>query len=371
MIYIVLIIGGVFVTYFIAFAWVSIGFYKNAKKIPSEEKEQRKISVLIPARNEEVYITTCLTSLINQDYNPENFEIIVVNDHSTDNTEQLVNELVLKTNISITVLNLSKTYSKKEALKFGVEKSKYPIIATTDADCILPKTWLRKISNNIEGETSMLLGPVMFFKDVGFLNAFQLLDFSAIQGLTYGGAYYKHTILNNSANLAYLKKDLELVNGYDNYDTPSGDDVFLLEKFNKQKLSISSLLDKNFIVNTVSEKSWESFFNQRIRWASKSKFYTNKILLFFSGLILITNILVLLSYFLLLFDEELRVITIILLLSKWLIDFILLFLVTAFFEKRGVLIYFIPVQLVYPIYVVLIGLASRVYHFEWKGRKNK
>ena len=360
---------GVFTIYFFALSWIVIGFFKHSKKRSNIYVQEQKISVILPVRNEEEHIVECLESLINQDYDAENFEIIVVNDHSEDKTLELINQLVSKTNISISVITLKDDFSKKSALKRGVKNSKHPLIASTDGDCILPVTWLRNITINLTEKGSMLIGPVMFFKQTGFLNAFQLLDFSAIQGVTFGSSFYQKPILNNAANLAYLKVDLEKVNGYDNFSTPSGDDVFLLEKFSGHELSISSLLNQKFIVKTAPSKSWKSFFHQRIRWASKSGFYTNKLLLFFSGLILITNIFTLFIYFFMFFIEELRIIAVILLLSKWLIDFILLFLVSSFFKQRGVLKYFIPVQLVYPIYILLIGLASKFYKFEWKGRK--
>jgi len=266
----------VFTTYFFALSWIVIGFFKHSKNQSGIVNKNQKISVIVPVRNEEDYIVGCLQSLINQDYDAENFEIIVVNDHSEDNTLQLINQLILKTNISISLINLKEDFSKKAALKLGVNNSKYPIIASTDGDCILPDAWLQNISNNFTEKVSMLLGPVTFFKQPGFFNAFQRLDFSAVQVLTFGSAFYQKSILNNAANLAYSKDGLEKVDGYDNYRTPSGDDVFLLEKFSRHELSISSLLSQNFIVETAPSRSWKFFFNQRIRWASKSGFYSNK-----------------------------------------------------------------------------------------------
>ena len=369
MLYMLLILILVFSSYFITILVISFGFYKSQKNSITDNQRDQKISIIIPVRNEEENITACLNSLNTQEYTLTNFEVIVVNDHSTDNTVALVQEFIIKSRISISLLNLTATTSKKEALKLGVENANYPIIASTDGDCFLPKKWLKNISNSLSENTKMLLGPVMFSDKIGFLNAFQLLDFSAVQGLTFGSAYYQLPVLNNAANLSYRKESLNLVGGYDNYDTPSGDDVFLLEKFISSKLKVNAVLKSNFIVKTPSEQTYVSFFNQRIRWASKAGFYTNKLLIFYSGIIFLTNILALSIYFLMFFIEDFRLVGINLLLSKWLIDFILLFLVTSFFEQRKKLVYFIPVQLVYPIYIVVIALFSKLYQFEWKGRK--
>jgi cellulose synthase/poly-beta-1,6-N-acetylglucosamine synthase-like glycosyltransferase len=280
----------------------------------------------------------------------------------------LVEEFKKSTSIQIVSHRLSDTQTKKEALKKGVSMANYEIIATTDADCILPKDWLLAISNNLSEDTTMLLGPVIFSESKGLLGVFQLLDMFAIQGLTFGLLFYKKPILNNAANLAYNKDVYIQVKGYDQHATPSGDDIFLLEKFKTAKKKISGVLNKEFVVETRSEESLKDFFNQRIRWASKSSYYKDKLLLFISTLIFIINISALFIYVVLLFVEEMRIIGIIFLLSKWLIDFILLFLVSSFFDKRRTLLYFIPVQIIYPIYIIVIGLVSRFYKFEWKGR---
>lgn len=367
--YFLTIIAVAFMLYFISILWIAYGFYKSKKKQIKANNSQQKISVIIPVRNEALNIENCLSSLISQHYEGSNFEIIIVNDHSEDETVAIVQDIAESTEISISLINLSDEFSKKEALKAGVEIAKYSIIASTDGDCILPKKWLLNISDTFQSNVSMLIAPVMFKQEKGFLNAFQILDFSAIQGLTFGSSYYNLPILNNAANLSYLKSDLNAVGGYDNYQTPSGDDVFLLEKFYSSNLSIKASLDQESIVYTSSEKTWYSFFSQRIRWASKTGFYTNNLLRFFSALIFGINIFTLIIYLIVFLFDEFQVIALILLFSRWLIDFILLFLVTSFFRKKKVLWYFIPIQLIYPVYVLLIGLAAKLFSFEWKGRK--
>ena len=355
--------------YVLLLIFVIVGVIRITQKSLSDDTTRgQKISIVIAVRNEEDNIEACLTSLIHQNYDKNNFEIILVDDHSTDSTFHKVEQFIQSTSIKISVHQLAHKYSKKEALKEGVEKAQYPIIATTDADCILPTNWLSIISGNLKRETAMLLGPVVFSNKQGFLGAFQFLDMCALQGITFGLCYYQHPILNNGANLAYFKEDYIRVGGYDGYTTPSGDDVFLLEKFRSNNKEVSGIMNKEFIVVTRPEDSWQDFINQRLRWASKSIYYKNKLLLFFSSLMLIQNFIIFFIYIGMLFIEEIRFVGVILIISKWLIDFILLFLLSSFFKQRKKLLYFIPVQLVYPVYITTVAIASMFYKFKWKGR---
>jgi len=359
----------VLLLYVLALVYVIYGFIRLKREKKNSDGVPQGISVVIAARNESKNIGACLISLIHQKYNATNFEVIVVDDHSTDETRLIVEQLINTTSISISIYQLSTNqFSKKTALKEGIKYAKYSIIATTDADCVLPPNWLTIITNNLKGGVAMLLGPVIFSDDEGFLGAFQFLDMCALQGITFGLAYYHNPILNNGANLAYLKKTYSEVGGYDDYKTPSGDDIFLLEKFKSLKQTVVGVLNKEFTVTTLSESSWGNLFHQRMRWASKASYYKDKWLLFFSGLIFIQNFVVVFIYIEMLFVEEMSHTGIILIMGKWLIDFILLFLLSSFFNKRERLIYFIPVQVLYPIYIVLVGIVSRSYKFKWKNR---
>ena len=357
--------------YFITIVRIILGFnkMKSKKDVILKTNESPKISVIIPFRNEEVNLQNCLESFQNQNFDINHFEIILVNDHSNDKSVQIVENFIQNSDLSIRLTSLVEKTSKKEALKVGIELAQNPIIATTDADCIVSNNWLQSIAVNFSNKKDMLLGPVLFSKSVGFLAAFQSLDMFAIQGVEFGALGFNQPILNNAANLSYSKKAFSKVGGFDSFDTPSGDDIFLLEKFKSKGLKINGVLSNDFLVETQPEKTWSSFFNQRVRWSSKSKHYSDKFLLFISGLILIQNIALLFIYLGILLVEKHCLTFLFLLLTKWLIDFILLFLVASFFKRKSTMFYFIPVQLVYPIYVITVWIASVLLSFEWKGRK--
>lgn len=354
--------------YACSFVIVIIGFIKQIDKNELIFKNNDlKISVVIAVRNEELTIGNCVESIFNQENNHEFFEIIIVDDHSTDNTMEVLMRLSKKYK-NVNVHQLSNTLSKKEAIKLGVSLSNNNIIATTDADCILPLNWLKSITNKFNAKTAFLLGPVMLDDKPTFLNKFQQLDFFAMQGLTFGTSFFNQPILCNAANMSYKKDEYITYKDKIENKIPSGDDIFLLHQFKKNKQIITAFLNKNFIVQTKAEENFIGFINQRVRWASKSKLYKDNLLLFLSCLVFFTNVIILFIYYRIIFIEQNRGVYIILLLSKWVIDFILLFLVTSFFENRKLMKYFLPTQLLYPFYIIGVGFISQFINFTWKGR---
>jgi glycosyltransferase involved in cell wall biosynthesis len=368
MIYAILILAVVILVYICSMLWVVVGFASHRKnKYLEEQINAKHISVIIPVRNEEDAILDCLKSIEKQSYNKENYEILVIDDNSTDNTFQIVKEFIENTSVDINLFKLNEAETKKEALKLGLEKARFPIIVTTDGDCVYQKDWLTAIGGEIEGD-DMLIGPVMFRSSTGLLNNFQVLDMLAMQGLGFGSLQNGKPILNNAANLAYSYSAYNDVGGYDSLNTVSGDDVFLLERFSRYRLRIKGILTESSIVETEGEKSLRSFLNQRVRWVSKSKYYKNPTLVFFSVIGLITNLLAIFIYFAVPFVEKYWVSLIILLLSKWVIDFILLLLVASFYKKKKALYYFIPVQLIYPFYILLVWIGSLTVEYKWKDR---
>lgn len=354
--------------YVCTFTVVTIGFIKQIdKNEPVFNNNVLKISVVIAVRNEELTIEKCIESIFCHNFNHDFFEIIIIDDHSTDNTIDVLKRLSEKyKNVSFN--QLTNTYSKKEAIKFGVSLATNKIIATTDADCILPPNWLNIIENKFNSGNDFLFGPVVLEDKPTFLNKFQQLDFFAMQGITFGTSFFKQPIICNAANMSYKKDEFIYLNNIMENKSPSGDDIFLLQQFKKRKLFITAFLNNKFIVETKAEDNFKSFINQRVRWASKSKLYKNNLLLFFSYFVFFTNITLLFIYYQIVFIEQNRGVYIILLLSKWVIDFILLFLIASFFNKRKLMRYYLPIQILYPFYIIGVGFISQFIKFTWKGR---
>jgi len=363
---ILFIIGFIYIL-FISF--IIFGFYNISILKRDENNILQEISIVVAVRNEQDNILGLFNSINDLSYPKDKFEVIIINDNSDDDTEKLINKIVQDSGLNISYFNLLGKTSKKEALKLAISKAKYKIISTTDADCLLPVYWLKLISNQFNNNTNMLLGPVMFKKTKGFLGAFQVLDMLAIQGVEFGMLNYNKPILNNGANLSFSKNVYLNVGGYDNFKTPSGDDVFLLEKFvRKSSNYVKGILDNQFTIETNPEFNFRSFINQRLRWASKSDHYKNKYLQGVSLIIFLENISQIFIYSSMILVDKYMILCLILLLAKWMIDLILLILTSSFFGRKRYLIYFIPVQIIYPIYIVLVAILSKMIKYKWKGR---
>ena len=134
------------------------------------------ISIIIAARNEEENIITLLKSIENQDLPSENFEVIIIDDFSSDNTYQITKTFCEK-HKNFNIHKLSKNYGKKNAIKKAISISKGELIITTDADCIVPETWLSTIVAFYQKhKPKMIIAPVL---------QVTTNTFSKIQGLDF------------------------------------------------------------------------------------------------------------------------------------------------------------------------------------------
>ena len=212
MIVLLIISAFIILCYCLTILMSCIGFAKQQKSRPGNVNSEKEISIIIPFRNEEDNILKCLISLSKQIYNKENYEVILVNDHSTDNSVSII-EKHLKEFFNIHLYHLDKEVLKKEALKLGLSKAKYNLIAFTDADCILPKTWLSTISKNLKDE-DMLIGPVcMNTSKKSFLSAFQSLDFMALQGVSFGLGWHIRDFIEPSVRIIIASPGLTSLSG--------------------------------------------------------------------------------------------------------------------------------------------------------------
>lgn len=348
-------------------------------KTSSDRDEQSVlISVVLVARNEEKNISICLDALLAQHYPSDKFEIIVVDDHSTDSTLKIIREYSEK-NTQIKYFELSENAEgKKQGISKAIELSSAELIVTTDADCKMGIHWLSSIATFYKKtDAKMIVAPVSFYGEKTIFEKMQSLEFMAL--IACGGAslFYKKAIMCNGANLAYTKNAFLEVNGFDeNEKKASGDDVLLMYKINKLfPGKVVFFKNKEAIVYTKPMDSIKKFVQQRKRWASKGFFALNTetrrvsllVYLFNAYLVfipLIGAVCLSNSPFYPLFMG----ICLILIGIKCIIDFLLLFLSASFFGKKEFLIFFIPEQIIYMLYVVFFGLFGSLGKYEWKGR---
>jgi len=338
-----------------------------------------RISVVIPARNEVANIGPCIESVLAQIYPDGLFEIIVVDDHSEDNTVAIVNEYAdrnvrcIKLEDYLPVVNPTNSF-KKAAIAAGISYSTGELIVTTDADCTAPNTWLRHIAAMYERDNPiMIVAPVIYKVKTNVLQLFQLIDFMSMQGVTAAAHALKLGNMSNGANLAFSKATFESVGGYEGIQhLASGDDFLLMMKMVKLSPDrIGYLKSPNAAVSTLAQSDWKGFLQQRIRWASKSGKYNDLKLTLILLLVYLFNLMLLVLCIGSLFDHTLQFTAFVILGIKIVIEFYFLAPVAKFFNNERVLRYFPLLQPLHIIYIVLAGFLGFVGKYEWKGRRVK
>jgi cellulose synthase/poly-beta-1,6-N-acetylglucosamine synthase-like glycosyltransferase len=350
-------------------------FQFNQIEALSPGQSSTQFTVIIPARNEAANIKACVDSVLNQDYPADAFEIIVIDDFSEDDTAFIVTALSQQYS-QVRLIQLAdhckdgETLAyKKKAIEIAVAEAKGDWILTTDADCIVPKKWLLLYNAYIkEHQPCFVAAPVMFIKTAGILNQFQVLDFLALQGITAAAVGAGKHSMSNGANLGFEKTAFIAVGGYQGVDhIASGDDMFLMHKM-KQTLHkpVGYLFHPDAIVLTAAMDTWKSFIMQRIRWASKARYYDDRSITMVLTLVYFFN----LSFVLLAFMGSWSTLLIALAFKTF---FELFFLdpVAKFFRLQPELKHFVLYQPVHIVYNIAAGLFGQLKTYSWKGRKVK
>lgn len=328
--------------------------------------------MIIPARNEERNIGNLLRAINEQTYPREHFEMIVVDDHSTDQTAEIVKQFPAVKLVSLTEDRLN-SY-KKKAIEKGIEASTGQLIVTTDADCIPPTQWLALLAFFYEERQAIFIAaPVVLNCNNSILQIFQTMDFMVLQGIT-GAAVSKNALsMCNGANLAYERNAFLKVGGFEGVDhIASGDDMLLMHKINKAYPGkIHYLKSKDAIVSTQPMKTWKDFFNQRIRWASKATYFDDKRIFAVLLLVYLFNfsflILAIAGFFNWCYWAWLGGFWV----AKTIVEFPFFISVSRFFDHSWANKMFFLFQPLHIFYTIISGLFSQFGKYEWKGRRVK
>ncbi|PDS26983.1 glycosyltransferase [Flavobacterium branchiophilum] len=349
------------------------GFSKIKKYAPISFAEPKTtFTIIVPFKNEAALLPQLLDSFSKLNYPKNLFEIITINDQSTDHSAETYHHWRMANGlIQTTLLNrvkLSKS-PKKSAILQAIPIAKYQWIITTDADCIVQPNWLLTFDTYIQNhEVSMVAAPVLTIPQSTFLSHFQYIDMLSLQGTTIGSFGIGEGFMCNGANFAYTKKWFEALNGFEgNTDLASGDDVFLLQKAlqnNPQKVGF--LNSKTALVQTKSEKSWHNLIQQRIRWGSKSSRYAIPFSKELAVVVLLTNFGFVCSFVGCIFGYYSWQQWLIWLLVKWSFDMVLLLQTSkAIGTKKW--IFPIMSSLFYPFFCSYVGFMAVWGRFSWKG----
>ncbi len=368
------------VAFFIAYVILILYFFWGWHLIPSEKEENEQknqipFSILISARNEADCILENLNNLRQQTYSINLFEVIVINDYSTDGTLEIVVDFKKRyPEFPIQVVDLKNHPSisnKKQAITLGVEMATHDWILLTDADCTRQANWMQALNQFLikNPHLNFVYAPVCLLA-TNWFEKLQALEFTGLLGIGAGSIQLSTPNMCSAANLAFHKAAFTAVNGYEgNQHIASGDDEFLMHKIHhKMPGTLAFLKDFRAIVYTRSASNVKQFVEQRKRWVSKSTKYENKSI---TGILIgayLLNLFIAFDLLMLVWDFNTFKLGVELLVVKTLIEGLFIYSVLKFF-KTELYIWLLPIAApLHVLYVIVIGFLANSKTYHWKGR---
>lgn len=349
--------------------WMQIPYFK-----PQQTTVHTPISVLIAARNEEDNIARTLNCIVNQDFPKELLQIIVVDDHSTDNTAAIVASYASR---GVTLLQLNEgdklNSYKKLAISRAIAQASGEIIVTTDADCRMGTNWLRTVVSYFEEtEGYMVSSPVAYSEEKSYFERLQTLEFLYLIGLGAAGIGNKNPTTCNGANLAYRRDLFYEMGGFNGIDNlASGDDELFLHKVaEKYAEKIGFCKSKDAIVYTDAKATLSGFISQRRRWASKSTKYRDKRVVWLGVSIWLFNLSLIAGLMQFIIDlPNVNVLFLVAFVMKVLAELAFIYPLCGLVNRHALLVNLFPLSFIHAVYLVYIGVAGNVGKYDWKGRR--
>ena len=351
--------------------WMRLPYFQ-----PNPSYPLAKVTVIIAARNEEANIGRTLDCIVGQEFPRELLEVIVVDDHSTDETGNVVKSYADRGVHLITLNEGNKLNSyKKFAINKAIHASTGEIIVTTDADCRMGPRWLMNVVQYMQSQQKVMVSsPVCYDEEKSYFERLQTLEFLYLIGLGAAGIGNGNPTTCNGANLAYRKDLFFEMGGFNGIDQlASGDDELLLHKVaEKYADKIGFCKSKDAVVYTDAKENLKAFLNQRKRWASKSTKYKDKKVVVLGVCIWLFNLSLLVSVVLLLLGfTEARTLVIESLLMKMLVELAFLYPIVSFVDRKSLLWNLPLLTVIHSLYLVYIGIVGNIGKYDWKGRTVK
>lgn len=357
---------------YVAFILIATYYFNRPSIHPDRVLPTPSVSVVVAARNEAAGILHLLESLRHQEYTDALWEVIVVDDHSEDETGKMVTEFIEKYELRHVRKITSSGSGKKEAIESGVKVANGDWILQTDADCIAGPFWIKAMSDYMREEVRFVSGPIRLLPGNSLFERLQALEMLGLVTLGAGSMMAGFPNMANGANMAYHRQTFLDLGGFgQSRNIASGDDEFMVQSIH-QAFPGSLIFAKNAeaIIDTATIRSWQGFRNQRVRWVSKARSYINRS----------TNLIQLMSwlgflafpwwFFLSLINSSLLVVPIGLFLVKLLADRWLMKSGALFLQKTDWLRWLLLLGIMYIPYVIWIGIRGNLStSYVWKDRK--
>ncbi len=259
-----------------------LAFYTEDTK---ENTEHQPVSVIISAHNEDYNLQKNLPAILDQDY--PDFEVVVVNHASNDNTSDVLRELKFKhSNLKVVTIEQDLNFfkGKKFPLSIGIKSAKHEILLLTDADCKpVSDHWIKLMASNYTSKTEVVLGYGPYNSLGGFLNMLIRYDTFIIALQYFSFALMGHPYMGVGRNLSYRKSTFYNNKGFTSHlNISSGDDdLFIRQVANKNNTRIE--LSENSFMYSEPKHTFRDWFHQKQRHLSTGKLYSPHFKLLLGG----------------------------------------------------------------------------------------
>lgn len=342
-----------------------VGFFRTSNRQETSVAVDG-VSVIVAFRNERLNLPELIRSFNSQVLPDSPWEVIFVDDNSFDDSSAFIKSVPI--NFKFRLIQLSGLGGKKHAIIEGVKNSSYSLIAITDADCVPSQSWLASLVRN--SDCVLIQRPVIVDASKSVVNMFEALDYASLMAVSVGSFGLGRPVIAASANLAFRKDAISVDDKTLRSDIPSGDDMFLLHTAKKQKNGrLVFDLHPHGFVTTKFDAGFNGFIRRRKRWASKALGYTDTDTIAVGLVVLLFNLWIVLLVLLLLLGYSSVYNLLIAMLVKAVMDFPLLFVFLKRTNQVKLMLVFLPLQFIYPLYISYSAIAGLFGGQFWKGRQ--
>lgn len=273
----------IYIIYFLTFSFLLLAIiiytaFVSVLKKQTLYNTSIKLSIIIAAKNEEKNINSLIESLEELNYPKESYEVIIVDDNSTDKTYSTIQSLISgKDNYKLISADHKKLDGKKGALTIGIEHAKYNFIVITDADCKPGINWLKAIAGKLAEGFDFVFGVAPISSGITIIQKFSAFENLRNSFLTISALGLNVPYSAAARSFAFKKSSFKKIGGYSNTaETISGDDDLLLREAVKNKMLIGSVIDPEAFVYSEAPKTFNEYLKQKKRHLQTSFHYLPK-----------------------------------------------------------------------------------------------
>ena len=366
---------GLLVTFGLFYLALEVRFFRalgGVREGESDVEPKPDVSILISARNEATGIRATLDSVLAQDYAGK-WEVWVADDRSTDDTPKILAEYAER-NPKLHVITIKDipegTSPKKHALSKLIDACDGDILCLTDADCLVKPTWVAGIVAEFEPGIELVAGHSYIPTVPGKSSI--LICMQAVETLIYrvagtAGLAMRLPLTSTGNNLAYRKSFFKSVHGFENVlKIQSGDDDLLMQKLAADRpWAMRYCIAESTFVTTNGKETLKELWEQRKRWASKTIYYTPKIV-FVLSMVFLFLAMQCVTAVLAPFSFKILVAALVAFVAKCVGDLVLILRGLRIFRQEHLIKWCIPVEIIHAPFTVLAVLFGLFGRFKWK-----